>query len=327
MFDETYDYVAPFVENANYIWTVDGGTIIGSNTGDQVTIRWDDVPEGIASVNISLPSGCEKTLSLKAYISDVLLREFPLQKYEECVPFKVKPKKPYDYNVIGISTQSRDEQSVSFDGKKVNHPGQYTIIMVAENDYGCIDTFTHLVTGYPSPVADFEFGFDPYTDTVFDNQEFSLINTSLVGEFFRWFIDEDTLYQNSTGEFTHAIDSFDVYKITLEAENEYGCTDLASKKLRVHPEEWLYVPNAFTPNGDGLNDVFEVVYNNIAIFEVLVVDRWGSILFRSQDPGFTWDGRTEDGELLPEGVYVYRIQAWGFSGRSHHKQGSLTLIR
>ena len=91
------------------------------------------------------------------------------------------------------------------------------------------------------------------------------------------------------------------------------------------PED-LYVPNAFTPNGDAVNDAFAVVERNIVNLRVAIYDRWGKQVYHSDRVDFAWDG-TYGGAPAVQDVYVYLIKAEGFHGQVYDLKGTVTLVR
>ncbi len=98
----------------------------------------------------------------------------------------------------------------------------------------------------------------------------------------------------------------------------------------LQPQEYVYwVPNAFTPNGDGINDVFMPVGNVIELssYDLQIFDRWGQLLFESRDPGIGWDGSI-GGKIMPDGVYVYRANVVdAIEGDRYELFGHVTLFR
>ena len=98
-----------------------------------------------------------------------------------------------------------------------------------------------------------------------------------------------------------------------------------SNIVEVHPPIQIYVPSAFTPNGDGLNDKFGAVGNGIASYELTVFTRWGELVFETKDIHKQWDGTYKDGKIQP-GVFVYDVYAKGFQGKSVSANGSVALI-
>jgi gliding motility-associated-like protein len=88
----------------------------------------------------------------------------------------------------------------------------------------------------------------------------------------------------------------------------------------------LFVPTAFTPNGDGVNDYFTSFGEFEATFELQVWDRWGKLIFQANTPLPGWQGDFK-GNPAPEGVYVYKIVVTGFDGQVLERNGSITLLR
>jgi gliding motility-associated-like protein len=87
-----------------------------------------------------------------------------------------------------------------------------------------------------------------------------------------------------------------------------------------------YIPNAFTPNNDGFNDKLESVVIGAVEFEMLIYNRWGQIVFKSENPSQFWDG-TVNGNPCPEGVYAYRIKFKGRKTANRQDKGVVLLLR
>lgn len=88
----------------------------------------------------------------------------------------------------------------------------------------------------------------------------------------------------------------------------------------------VFVPNAFTPNSDGLNDIFEPITSDVMHIYMKILDRWGGIVYEGNGESVAWDGHHK-GNIAPEGVYVYLIQAKGLDNKLYTYTGSLTVIR
>jgi gliding motility-associated-like protein len=107
--------------------------------------------------------------------------------------------------------------------------------------------------------------------------------------------------------------SYDIPKSGYNKAVQYvvatnGCKDTLAKTIYVKPEYFVYAPNAFTLNGDGLNEEFKISYSwAIEDFNFYVFDRWGHEMYHQRGTGtdVTWDGKAQDGTMQPEGVYVY----------------------
>lgn len=135
--------------------------------------------------------------------------------------------------------------------------------------------------------------------------------------------DAQLRWQDGTTTAVYEVQKPGVY--TLTATNQCGSvsdTLMVSTGLCT-----LLMPNAFTPDGDGLNDVFRVKYPQfLQSFTIQVFNRWGQLVYRSNDPGRGWDGRYK-GQAQPNGNYLYRIEATDQAGKPIRMKGSVVLIR
>jgi gliding motility-associated-like protein len=107
-----------------------------------------------------------------------------------------------------------------------------------------------------------------------------------------------------------------------------NCEPTAMVTIYVNTHLSLFVPTAFTPNNDGVNDYFRVKAKGVEVFKLMVYNRWGQLLFTSNDPNKGWDGFYQH-ELQPAGGYVYLIEYayYGASDKILQKQGAFTLVR
>lgn len=92
-------------------------------------------------------------------------------------------------------------------------------------------------------------------------------------------------------------------------------------------EPVVKIPNAFTPNGDGKNDTFKPLFTFIAKkYQLIIVNRYGQVLFETRDPSARWEGTNKEGTLLPEANYVYFLKVTTLSGQLIEKSGNITLL-
>jgi gliding motility-associated-like protein len=110
------------------------------------------------------------------------------------------------------------------------------------------------------------------------------------------------------------------------ARSSIGCIDTASVRIAVDPLGDIYIPSAFTPNGDGKNDVFRILGGQIRELDFRIYNRWGEVIFASRDRTQGWDGRYK-GKLQPNAVYVYFLKAILQNGATATKKGTVTLIK
>ena len=137
-----------------------------------------------------------------------------------------------------------------------------------------------------------------------------------------------TLSPNTTSFMDDNVtESKPVYCYRLKALREGGeCTETWSNIVCVSFPPTLYFPNAFSPNGDGRNDVFNAIGLYAESFQLSIYNRWGILAFSTFSPNEGWDGKIK-GMDAPEGVYVFKAVVNGFKGERIEKTGTVTLIR
>ncbi|MBK7288211.1 MAG: gliding motility-associated C-terminal domain-containing protein [Flavobacteriales bacterium] len=124
---------------------------------------------------------------------------------------------------------------------------------------------------------------------------------------------------------THSYTDLEDHWVTLHTVSEEGCKAVDS--LLIKPPGTLFFPNAFTPDGDGINDVFFPVYSSVSEFQMTIFDRWGHVVFETEDINTPWDGKVNGGTDATTGVYVYKYRAKGHYYEANEKYGYVTLVR
>ena len=125
---------------------------------------------------------------------------------------------------------------------------------------------------------------------------------------------------------THEYDGLGDYYAQLTVTNALGCTD--SAYTLVEGPVLIYIPNAFTPNNDGINDAFKVVISEVTRYELDIFNRWGELVFHSEDPDEVWIGNVNGGEhYAPAGMYNYRLKWKGARTDAEEMLGTFELMR
>lgn len=193
----------------------------------------------------------------------------------------------------------------------VNHqyddPGCYDVTLSTVTDFGCFSSRTKkcLIQILEAPIANYYHSPEnPNTlDPIVKFQDASINAKNIT-----WYIDGDTLSERSL--FAYEFSDTGFYEVSIVAISEDGCLDTLSKTLRHTVAQTLFIPTSFSPNGDGLNDVFKIGGEGIRLenFEMSIFDRWGRELFLSNNPDFGWNGKyLTTGEYVPSGSYPYVI--------------------
>jgi gliding motility-associated-like protein len=201
--------------------------------------------------------------------------------------------------------------------------GNYDVSLTVVSDRGCYASYTgqNVVKVYPSPTADFSTDVvvtDIMNPTVhFDNQSSNYTA-------YQWMFGDGTS-TNSVFSPTHTFSDTGTYSAWLITTNAYGCKDTAFKSIEVRPLSTLFVPNCFTPNGDGKNDVFRPLHTNMVDLQVWVFDRWGLLLKTWNSLDGSWDGFYE-GKKCQEDTYVYKIVGDGVDGKHSEWVGHVSIV-
>jgi gliding motility-associated-like protein len=157
------------------------------------------------------------------------------------------------------------------------------------------------------------------------NINYSLDNRSIGSLEWLWTIDDS--YQV---DMFYPIISFGdtgVHNIHLQATNIFGCSDTISKEVIVADELVYYIPNVFSPNDDGVNDIFNVSIKYFSTYRLLIFNRYGQIIYDStENENEGWDGKYK-GIFVPVGSYVYRFEANDLFGKFYVENNKVNLIK
>lgn len=208
--------------------------------------------------------------------------------------------------------------------------GFYDVTLTATSNHGCTTTLTniHMVQVYAMPVAD--FNPNPTSATVL-NSSVTLENASSsdVNYWNYYFGDGDSSMAVSSPVHTYPNGESNSYIATLIVHNADGCWDTIQKPVGIGPEFTFYIPNAFTPNGDGVNDYFFGQGIGIAEYDIYIFDRWGNMIYHGDNIyASKWDGKANHGsDVAQQDVYVWKVKLTDVFGKKHNYIGTVTLVR
>jgi gliding motility-associated-like protein len=209
--------------------------------------------------------------------------------------------------------------------------GTYTVSLSIKTAHGCENKIVkpNYIEVYQVPNAD--FSFTPDRPTLVDPRV-SFIDQSAHAVKWNWdFGDGNDLSQNTSTlqHPMHAYSDTGRYCIKLGVVSSKGCTSKTEKCLYVVPDVSIYVPNAFTPyNQDGKNDYFLAKGTYIKTFKMLIFDRWGMLVFTSDNIYEGWKGDVKGSNIIAQqDVYVWKITATDFLNKKHELIGTVTLVR
>lgn len=291
---------------------------------------------GTYNVNLTVTtdSGCVHNVTVPVIVRPKPTADFTSNITEGCSPVCI------DFQSLSSSnaTSIINSQWTYGNGTSSNQPNNnrcfinndnvnditFDVRLIVTNDFGCKDTMfvADYVSVYHNPVAAFEA--TPQQTNMYQT-EVQFINNSIGADAYDWNLGDGTL--SIAFEPTHSYLDTGVYEVVLNVSTVHGCTDYTSLDVTIYPIISLYVPNAFTPDGDGVNDVF--MFEGYGItekdLEFMIFDRWGDMIYYTQQFK-PWDG-THNLTPCQQEVYSYKVKVTDVFGETHVKIGHVTLLR
>jgi len=209
--------------------------------------------------------------------------------------------------------------------------GTFSTSLTTVSNNGCSSTLkiANMITVFRKPIANFIYTPQP-VDIMEPTVQFADESTDIYGISYRWWSFGDGVDTAGVDAQTpkHSYMDTGIYCPELIVENARGCLDTVTNCLFVEPLYTLYIPSAFSPNGDGLNDIFAAKGTYIKSFEMYVFDRWGMELFHSNSISQGWDGTIKGGNVISqEDSYVYKITVTDWGNTQHYYIGEVTLLK
>jgi gliding motility-associated-like protein len=205
------------------------------------------------------------------------------------------------------------QQWESTGNNAANNNAGFEWLNVDSNSYD--QTEEAFVLTNPGPVANFSFA----SQDLFNTQIQFTDNSSGASQW-EWNFNDGT-YESSINPF-HVFGEGD-FEVLLTVTNSFGCTDTAT--AFIHSGGELIIPNIFSPDADGVNDFYEVQLPKVEEYHLMVFNRWGSLLFESNDPEMLWDGQYE-GEACAEGTY-FSVLSIKQGNYQEQLDGTIQLVR
>ncbi|MBA3664339.1 MAG: gliding motility-associated C-terminal domain-containing protein [Bacteroidetes bacterium] len=336
-------YAGPYCRNnlpvnMNSIVQIQGGTWSGPGmTGS----TFNPATANIGNTNIliyytqSSPTAslCPDSSAIRIQVNDIPKVTIVSNTDRGCLPVVVTFNTPSTNT--GVGEWNFGDGSPTATGLLTTHtyttPGSYTVSIYYEDDIGC-STQTTLATPvnvYETPHAD--FSYNPEEVTMIDPVvQFNNLSTVLDHNSYQWQI--GNMYQLNEVNPKVTFPQTGDYNIILTATTINGCTDVISRNISVKNDFGVYIPSSFSPNFDGLNDVFIPVFSpyglDLKVYEMEIFDRWGHSLFKTKDFTVGWNGTARGSEEpIKEDVYVYKVKYKDAEGRIYHKTGHVTLLK
>lgn len=293
---------------SNYVFHWSNG-----NTGMNQNVS----PSATTTYSVYATDGCSSysdTAYVTVTVSTPPVVDFTVSNNSGCKPVNAVFTDPNGGNGASCLWNFGDGY-VSSDCGNVTHEytesGVFDVSYTVTNGDGCSTTLTvtEAVEVYDYPIA--EFTFNPEIGSLVEN-EITYTNGSFDGDSYFWSFGDSVAPQFSSNQnpvATYPDFIGGVYETCLIVTNTDGCQDSICKEITIEDQLLFYVPNTFTPNGDGRNDVFmpSALGINADGYRLMIFNRWGEKIFETTDSNYGWDG-TYLNESCPIDTYVWKIE-------------------
>lgn len=285
------------------------------------------------TMQVTSPKGCVDSVTRTVIVNETPVVDFDFSPNAGCTELLVSATNrsslgagsmAYSWTIDGEAI-SEENDAVFYLTNTTQKPQFYSIGLEALSNHNCLGSRRYLDTieVYPKPKSRFSF-----VDYDFNKYEplMRFENSSEYATRYEWSFGDGVT--TTAFEPEHYYERSGLYEVVLHSWNPYNCVDTSAKELYVEPVTMLYVPSAFTPNSDGVNDSWGISgYTEGAEFEVQIFDRWGHLLFESDQIDFQWEGTYPDGNLAPIGSYVYFIVYDTSNNKEERLHGRFSLVR
>ena len=339
--DPDFNYTGP-ADRISYLWS-NGATdpvIHVSDTGNYIV--------NISTYNTNHSLACTASDTVYVNVSPMPKADFEGTGLSGCSPLTVHLQSlcsfvdGQSHNDIALFyewTVTNENNVVVFTSSEANPilvlqvRGIYTVNLLVHTSGGCADSMKRVdyLTVYPQPHANFMYSI---ADLGIDaGGTYNFVNTTDISAFnasdnlmWHWNYGDQQTSDDFDGP--HEYINSGIYTVTLSVNTDFGCSDETSQTIRIPTPYYFYVPNAFSPNGDGKNDIFKPYgYGfNAEKYEFMIFERTGRLVFRTNNYEQGWNG-TDNGKKAPFGAYVYVIRTEDMDGEPKEYTGTVTVIR
>jgi gliding motility-associated-like protein len=284
---------------------------------------------GIYTLSVTDNRGCVGSTSTLVIIDPLPNATVLVDKNKKCVPFCSNFTMQTGPGSASIVTGSWSFNTQTFNGISLNYcvtnAGDYLINASYTDANGCSNNTSYTLNAYPIPTAMFEYSPAKPLEMV-DEVTFTDGSSGPEINSWHWYFMSNSGYQSTSQNPLYTFEKAGVYPIALVVTNKWGCSDTVVKSIIVGEGNSFYIPNAFTPNGDGINDTFFAKGFNVSKFEMTIFDRWGEKLFHTNELGGEWNG-TFKGQDCKDDVYVWKVSVTMPDSKTKVYTGHVTINR
>lgn len=319
----------------NYSWSYEG-----LDAGSGSSVFYNPAFPGTACLTVT--DQCESPSAIECLNIDIevpLAVEIEATVQESCPTLYTTFNIPIDPTLYQSSTWSMGDGNGMWNESQFDYeyiePGNYDVGLELISPIGCVysEVFPDFISVWIPPTADFSASPQP---TKIPDTEISFYDQS-IGDIVSYSYVFDTTNVQGTSSlpdpvFTFPFNVAGEYMVSLTVIDEQGCTDKKTETIVIDDILNLFVPNAFTPNGDGINDVFFVTGTDIDPdkYSLMVFNRWGEVVYETNDLNDVWEGEVKEGDYYyaPDQVYSWKIVLYSLTTQEREDvNGTVTILR
>jgi gliding motility-associated-like protein len=316
----------------SYQWDFNGDNVI-DNVSANPSYTYGAYGTYLLKLEVQTQYGCSNVKSKSMYVNPRPKAMFVASDTASCPPFCITFT---NQSTIGTGKIANvywnfgdGSNTIADKGNPTRcfNSGKYNVWLMAVSDSGCRSTLVKpsYITVYPKPTA----GFKVEPEEVDENApDIQVTSTASGADYTTYYLNDQGVYQYPN--FSHTLKNIDkitpvIYQVV---KNKYGCSDTSEKVVKIKPAFVIYFPNTFTPNDDGVNDGWFAKGIGVTKFNVQVFDRWGHVLFSTNNMDEAWDGRSHGSTgPIKQDVYVWKAEVRDVFNKNHELTGTVTLLK
>jgi gliding motility-associated-like protein len=298
-----------------------GGTIPYTylwSPGGQVTSLISNLPIGTYTVTITDANNCTSTNTTTITQPPAIVATYTTSP-NGCEPWSITYTNT-TLNTTAIWTINGTQYLGSPQTHLYPLAGTYNATLITTDINGCADT-TGIITSTIYQLPSASFNPSPYITSI-ANPTIIFSNTSSGGSTYLWAFGDGTTSTDQSP--SHTYTTTGEFTILLTVTTSNGCIDTSYQTILINELFSIYIPNAFTPNGDGRNDTFGPVTQGIKSYEFMIFNRWGERLYSTEN-GQPWDGYYQ-GRIVKQDVYTWKLFVTDDLNKTHDYVGKVTCI-
>ncbi len=328
------------------LWQWDTNNMLSSieTTGQSSSFVF--ATEGLQTLQLiaTTNNGCKDTIAQQTYVNYLPQPNFTVDKpmgcpLPHCVTFTdnsvvtgpaIINQWSWNFgNGTTIISATSANQNTCYTNTSSNQLALYTVTLATKTDSGCVFTRieTDMVSVYPKPIANYTITPD-WGNVIIPQVHFT--NQSIDYTKWYWNFGETPLIDSLNKNPTHAYNTIDSreYQSQLIVVNQYGCSDTTMLLVDIAPDFVFYIPNAFTPNSDGVNDGFTGTGVGIEKYEMWIYNRWGTMIYYTDDINKPWTGKIQGkSEEAQQDIYTWKVELKDVFSKKHNYVGHVTLLK